>query len=98
MGRTGQIGSAKIAVLTVIYDTAHRIGSKLRLSPECVYLHAGTAEGARFLGIDTKEEFIPKVSLPIELQKLEPHEIEDLLCIYKEELRQLLRLGKLDQV
>jgi hypothetical protein len=35
-----------------MYDTALRIGAKLKLFPTKVYLHAGTRLGARALGLD----------------------------------------------
>jgi hypothetical protein len=68
----------------VIYDIAHRIGAFLRLEPKRVYLHRGTAEGARLLGlvgptVDPKE-------LPEPLAQLPAAEIEDFLCIYKSRL------------
>ena len=78
-----------------VYDTAIRIGIKLGLSPDHVYLHAGTRRGARFFNVETKEEHLPKSSFPAELDKLEPCEIEDLLCIYKDELQRLRKLGRL---
>ena len=70
-----------------IYDTTLRIGAKLNLLPEKVYLHAGTREGAKALGLDEKSKAIDISLLPKELQYLEPHEIEDVLCIFKSELK-----------
>jgi len=67
-----------------IYDTSLRIGAWLKLFPEKIYLHAGTREGARALGISRKAKTIEPGSLPIEFQKLEPYEIEDVLCIFKD--------------
>jgi hypothetical protein len=69
-----------------IYDTAHRIGSYLGIFPDKIYLHAGTLQGARKLKLSTRRGYILIHELPSELQKLEPHEIEDLLCIYKNKL------------
>jgi len=66
------------------YDTAFRIGTKLGLAPKKVYLHAGTREGARKLGLDHKAETIEMENIPAALQELEPHEIEDVLCIFKD--------------
>ncbi len=68
-----------------VYDTSLRIGAKLGLSPEAVYLHAGTREGAENLGLNTRGISLPLESLPEELQLLQPREIEDVLCIYKKE-------------
>lgn len=76
---------AGIGELTV-YDTALRIGAFLHLEPCSVFLHAGTRVGARRLGLDTSHEFLPLNSLPAELRVLKPHEIEDVLCIYKHKI------------
>jgi hypothetical protein len=70
-----------------IYDTALRIGAKLNLSPTKVYLHAGTRDGARALGTDATATTLGMRALPPEFHCLEPHEIEDILCIFKSELR-----------
>jgi len=69
-----------------VYDTSLRIGAKLNLLPEKVYLHAGTRRGARALGL--KADKALKVSdLPKEFHSLRPHEIEDVLCIFKKEFK-----------
>lgn len=70
-----------------IYDAALRIGASLELKPELVYLHAGTKIGVRALGLSAKNSSLPVNAFPKPIQKLEPHEIEDFLCIYKEELK-----------
>jgi hypothetical protein len=67
------------------YDAAHRIGIFLKLAPTLVYLHTGTAEGARALGY-TGKTIDPK-DLPTALSGLTPAEVEDFLCIYKEQLK-----------
>ena len=87
-------GVYRIGKLT-IYDTSVRIGAKLGLAPQAVYLHAGTRKGAAALGMDTNQESIDPGLLPSEFKKLEPYEIEDVLCIYKKELRKLAQEGKL---
>jgi hypothetical protein len=69
-----------------VYDTSLRIGAKLSLFPTCVYLHAGTREGAAALGLNVHRDTIPVDEFPLELQRLQPQEIEDVLCIYKDEL------------
>lgn len=80
-----EIGSLKgIGALTV-YDIAHRIGAHFRRVPERVYLHAGTKIGAQVFGI-SGDSFDPTV-LPKPFARLAPSEIEDCLCIYKDELR-----------
>jgi hypothetical protein len=69
-----------------VYDTALRIGAKLNLFPKKVYLHAGTRRGARALGLDAGLTL--KVSqLPKEFRALRPHEIEDVLCIFKDKFK-----------
>lgn len=68
-----------------VYDTTLRIGAKLGLTPVHIYMHAGTRSGALALGIKSasKAKRIFKFDLPEALRPLEPHEIEDVLCIYK---------------
>ena len=63
------------------YDTALRIGAKLGLLPENVYLHAGTRKGAKVLRLDWKARALEVSAVPNELQELQPREIEDFLCI-----------------
>jgi hypothetical protein len=69
------------------YDVAFRIGLNLRKLPRLVYLHAGTRAGARALGLPSNREFLEMQPLPVELRKLEPWQVEDFLCIYKDQLR-----------
>ncbi|MDD2694296.1 MAG: hypothetical protein PHD58_00035 [Anaerolineales bacterium] len=69
-----------------VYDTALRIGAKLGLLPKKVYLHAGTRAGAKALGFDGKARALEISALPKEFRQLEPHEIEDVLCIFESEL------------
>jgi hypothetical protein len=67
-----------------VYDTALRIGAKLNLFPDKVYLHAGTRIGARALGLRAAAT-LDMSELPREFRALKPHEIEDVLCIFKDE-------------
>lgn len=68
-----------------IYDTALRLGAYLCLTPDKVYLHAGTLEGAKRFGfIASSKAWLEVNELPEDLQKLPPHELEDVLCIYKD--------------
>jgi hypothetical protein len=84
------IGSIKGIGDLTIYDTAYRIGMYLNLEPEEIYLHAGTRQGAKAIGIDTKnKKFLSVKQLPAPFAVLRPAEIEDCLCIYEEELRKL---------
>jgi hypothetical protein len=80
-----EIGGMKgIGALTV-YDISHRIGAHFRKSPKRVYLHAGTRTGARVFNIGG-DSIDPKF-LPKAFSDLAASEIEDCLCIYKDELR-----------
>lgn len=65
------------------YDTALRIGARFGHLPQEVHLHAGTREGAAALGLAADQRFLFMGELPAELQVLPPHEVEDVLCIYK---------------
>lgn len=85
----GRIGSIRGVGELMLYDTALRIGAKLSLTPTRVYLHAGTRRGARALGLNGRARSLDVSDLPGELRKLEPHEIEDCLCIFKQQLAQL---------
>ena len=71
-----------------VYDTSLRIGAKLNLFPDKVYLHAGTRLGARALGLRAAAT-LDVSQLPKEFRSLRPHEIEDVLCIFKDELTAL---------
>jgi hypothetical protein len=66
------------------YDTALRIGAKLNLKPDRVYLHRGTRTGARKLGLNSRGATLESSALPDGLRGLEASEIEDILCIYKD--------------
>jgi hypothetical protein len=80
-----EIGSVHGIGKLMVYDIAHRIGAYFGKTPAMVYLHRGTKEGAATLGF-RGETLDPKV-LPAAFSKLTPAEIEDSLCIYKDELR-----------
>ena len=71
------------------YDIADRIGLYLGLEPERVYAHAGTADGARALGLRGK--VIEVDQFPPAFRELTPHQIEDCLCLYKKALWALVR-------
>lgn len=66
-----------------VYDTALRIGAKLGLSPDRVYLHRGTRQGARALGLNWRAPYLERKDLPAPLRKVPPREVEDILCIFK---------------
>lgn len=66
------------------YDVSQRIGLRIGLRPERVYLHRGTRAGARALGINVSgRKSIAMDELPAGLRSLTPSEAEDALCIYK---------------
>ncbi len=68
-----------------VYDTTLRIGAKLGLAPQGVYLHSGTRRGARAIGLDWRASVLSVAECPSELRRLRPHEIEDCLCIFKDQ-------------
>jgi len=70
-----------------IYDTSFRIGAKLNIFPTKVYLHAGTRRGVRALGLDASGATLKVSALPKEFRALEPHEMEDALCIFKDKFK-----------
>jgi hypothetical protein len=69
------------------YDTAFRIGINLKIYPEKVYLHRGTRDGAKNLGLQFGRYALEISELPKELQRLKPHQIEDFFCVFKDSLR-----------
>ena len=74
-----------------VYDVAHRIGAFCQLAPALVYLHAGTLEGARALGINCKSRKLEMNQLPREFHLLRPYEVEDCLCIYKARIKNIFK-------
>jgi hypothetical protein len=75
----------------MVYDTALRIGAIVGVEPDRVYLHRGTRQGARALGLATGGNVLFMDQLPPQLRRLKPREVEDLLCIYKADLEQVSR-------
>lgn len=75
------------------YDTAFRIGAHLGLFPTRVHLHAGTRAGARALGLDCRNDALEMSEVPAELRHRRPHEVEDILCIYKDRFRSGTAVG-----
>lgn len=72
------------------YDIATRIGAFLRLAPTMVYLHAGTALGARAFGVRSRPGVpVERGLFPSPLCDLPAADIENLLCIYKDSLKRL---------
>lgn len=83
-GKTG--GVSNFGELCV-YDAALRIGSYIGVYPREVYLHAGTKKGCRALDLNWQGRTLATKQLPRTIQALRPWEIEDFLCIYKEQIR-----------
>lgn len=82
-----EIGGIRGIGPLTIYDVANGIGAQLKRQPERVYLHAGTSAGARALGLDHRRQSLDPSELPSEFQRLQPWEIEDCLCLYKDALQ-----------
>lgn len=70
---------------TTTYDVARRLGVWVELKPEIVYLHAGTAKGAKKLGVTGK--VAPLNAFPLEIQELGATHAENFLCIYKDAIQ-----------
>lgn len=70
------------------YDFSERIGAFLNLEPQDIYLHSGTRIGARRLGYKEKSQisYSVIVSDHSELKGLAARHIENLLCIFKNNL------------
>lgn len=73
----------------LVYDVAYRVGGFLGLQPDSVYLHRGTREGARVLGLPTNRESIGLSEFQVALQSLRADQIEDVLCIFRATLSRL---------
>ena len=72
------------------YDVALRIAANRRLKPKTVYLQRGVRTGAEnLLGRKLKEQTLQRSVFPAVLQCLPPMEIEDLLCIFKNYLKEV---------
>lgn len=69
----------------MVYDIAHRLGAYFGKSPKLVYLHRGTKEGGAILGF--RGETLDPAKLRSAFKRLAPAEIEDCLCINKDQLR-----------
>jgi hypothetical protein len=67
------------------YDIATRIGAYLGLKPEYIYLHNGTLEGARALGLSGRR--LSRDQLPKAFRTLTPAELENCLCSFKDDFR-----------
>jgi hypothetical protein len=63
------------------YDTAFRIGAKLSLLPDKVFLHAEVRTGAIALGFTGRERCIGMDEFQRPLRVLTPWELESFLCV-----------------
>lgn len=72
-----------------IYDTSLRISAFSKKLPKRVHLQAGALIGARALGLDVKNSPLSVRAFPRSMQHLAAHEIEDFLCIYKDDLKEI---------
>jgi hypothetical protein len=71
-----------------LYDTALRIGAFRDRLPSRVYLHRGALAGAKALRIMRTRgaRSVPPSALPLVLiEQLEPYQIEDFLCQFKDD-------------
>ena len=69
---------------TTTYDVARRLGVWMKIQPELVYLHAGSAKGAKELGIEGESVIL--TAFPHEIQKLGATHAENFLCYNKDEI------------
>jgi hypothetical protein len=75
----------------LVYDAATSIGAHLGLNPDCIYLHSGTAEGAKAILRIRGRKTISRSELPSAFMRLRCCEVEDCLCIYKSDLARIAR-------
>jgi hypothetical protein len=74
-----------------ITETALNTDGTKGISPDAVYLHTGTLDGARALGLARGGGKLAVSALPSPLNRLSPAQAEDVLCIYKADLKRLAR-------
>jgi hypothetical protein len=72
------------------YDLALRISAKRGLHPDEVYLHCGSLEGAKNLGLLRRNGRVAFDQLPPPMQKLTADQAENFLCRMKDELSPLV--------
>jgi hypothetical protein len=78
----------------LVYDVATNIGTHLGLSPDRIYLHRGTRDGAKALLSIKGRKTINRSELPPAFMRLRRSEIEDCLCIYERELARIARRNR----
>ena len=82
-----RIGGIKGIGSLTVYDISHHLGAYRGLEPEVVYLHAGAALGAKALRLNHHAESLDLRDVPAAFRRLRPHEIEDCLCLYRDEFK-----------
>jgi hypothetical protein len=75
----------------LVYDAATNIGAHLGLNPDRIYLHSGTAEGAKAILRIGSRKTINRSELPSAFMRLRCWEIEICLCLYKDDLARIAR-------
>ena len=81
-----------------IYDTALAIGIALRLSPDAIYLHAGTAKGARLFGVRGECWRSKEWPAAFHASSMSADDLESFLCGYLPELKRLDAQGRLPKL
>lgn len=78
------------------YDITQRICAVHMIEPEFIYLHTGTTVGAKNLGLDVKgKKYLLIAEIPAWISSsLGPADIENFLCIYKDDFLRSLARGK----
>jgi hypothetical protein len=69
------------------YDVAFRIGVFLGHFPERLFLHSGTREGAKRLGLPWQRDYLQMSELPGSLRQRQPWEVENILCHHAKRCR-----------
>jgi hypothetical protein len=84
--------------LLTYYDFTHRIGARLnpKLAPIQVFLHRGTREGVKALGLRVDRDRAPISDFPEGLRSLTAAQLEDLLCIYRGTLARIAGSGQVE--
>lgn len=74
-----------------LYDTSLVLCAGRGYLPDKIYLHSGTTIGARALELKTNRDWITRQELPKEFQHLAAFELEDILCIYGDDLKRIVK-------
>lgn len=75
-----------------IYDVATRIAAFMKMEVQSLYLHAGVRIGWQYLiGRKDKRERVPRAELPHLLKRVTTDEIEDMMCAYRDQLKEIAK-------